>query len=1348
MKQTILAHSFEIYVPSHCRCGKPLPEDLRAEILGEVKATMASWFGGGSSKKIDPRVERIQGIWDSGCGKPDEEFIDVVQSHTDEDTRDEIFTEFTAYVAQLANRLTQQAMACRVDGKMFIYPATADPKPHRCAGGATTTTTPKPQESGVLERKMALQAALQRLGSANDVRDIFCNLLHYEYQDATLPTARWPDPVKQCLAPGAPPQVIAAQNGFKIIYLQLADASLRKASERQLVQRLVKEDPSLRGLVVVSDVHQKQWNLVNVKFDRDGKNRDQILLRRMRVGPGQPVRTAVERLSQVDVEILGEAATAADLQDKHDDAFDVEAVTKQFFSDIANWYFWALKHAQFPKDAPKEDDGHDHVSLIRLITRLIFCWFLREKGLIPDTLFDRRQLNVILTGFAPDKLRNKDSVFYRAILQNLFFATLSTEMDKRKWASEEQNFMAHSLYRFKDCFQKPATALNLFKSIPFLNGGLFECLDRDLGEGKKPRYIRIDGFSRRPDSQPVVPDFLFFGKEQEIDLSADYGDRRFRNVRVRGLIDTLRHYNFTIEENTPIEEEVALDPELSGKVFENLLAAYNPETNTTARKQSGSFYTPREIVNYMVDEALIAYLSTKLEAAIPTAKEIEPRLRHLLAYNDEPHQFDKKETTALIAAIDTLKSLDPAVGSGAFPMGLLHKLVFILGKLDPRNEQWKERQIARVREAIAVAEKIEDDTIRTRTVEELEQQVVNVNESFDRNELDYGRKLYLIENCIYGVDIQPIAVQIAKMRFFISLIVDQKIDDSLPNRGIRPLPNLETKFVAANTLIGINRPGQQMLRNREIDIKEAELRRVREKHFMARTPKQKAKCRDEDAKLRSAIAVMLKDDGWDTVTAKKLASWNPYDQNASTEFFDAEWMFSFLDGFDLVIGNPPYISIEKFARTEQQEYWRNTYNTFAARGDIYCLFYERGIALLREGGILSYITSNKFQKAAYGKNLRQLLAAQQIEILVDFCELPVFEAATDPIIVIATKAPAFADHEFPVLVVKDETEFAILPQSVSSRATQYKPAQLKLSGWSLEGASGLVLVDKLRAKGTPLINHVHGQLYLGVRTGLNEAFVIDLATRDRLVQEDRNSAKLIKPWIRGRDIKCWNHDFRDLYVIIFRHGFHAELKNYPAIRRHLAKFESLLRARGQCQSSRNGAGEGQHHWLELDNNPSKDYIAAFETPKIVIADIGKRLKASWANPEYFIGNTGYFIANADRFTLAVLLATVTDWYARMTFQALGDPWEGGRMRFINRNLVTIPIPPASAAEKVKLANLAERAAKAATAGDAAALSIIEQEIDKIIYRLFDLSAAEIDQIERALLKTRASGNFDDADDDN
>ena len=224
----------------------------------------------------------------------------------------------------------------------------------------------------------------------------------------------------------------------------------------------------------------------------------------------------------------------------------------------------------------------------------------------------------------------------------------------------------------------------------------------------------------------VCQNALFFSEPQAVNLNAVYGTKNSRYT-VRGLIHILNRYKFTIAENTPIEEEVALDPELLGQVFENLLAAFNPETGTTARKQTGSFYTPREIVNYMVDESLIAYLTNALNAnGFPPDKGgrgVTEKLRHLLTYNDEPHQFTDTEVEHLINAIDTLKILDPACGSGAFPMGILHKLVFLLGKLDPRNAQWRQRQIDSVQNTIREAEKIDDSVIRESTIDELEREI-------------------------------------------------------------------------------------------------------------------------------------------------------------------------------------------------------------------------------------------------------------------------------------------------------------------------------------------------------------------------------------------------------------------------------------------------------------------------------------------------------------------------------------------------------------------------------------------------------------------------------------------------
>ena len=218
--------------------------------------------------------------------------------------------------------------------------------------------------------------------------------------------------------------------------------------------------------------------------------------------------------------------------------------------------------------------------------------------------------------------------------------------------------------------------------------------------------------------------------------------------------------------------------------------------------------------------------------------------------------------------------------------------------------------------------------------------------------------------------------------------------------------------------------------------------------------------------------------------------------------------------------------------------------------------------------------------------------------------MPVFAAAADPIIVIAVKTDALASRTFPVLVVKDEAEFSVLPDSVATRASAYTAKQLNVEGWSLESSDGHALMGKLQTKGTPLIEYVNRGLYRGIITGLNEAFVIDRDTRDSLIREDRKSAELIKPWIRGRDITRWTHEFHELYIILVRFGFHTELKNYPAVLRHLTQFEEKLKARGQCKTSRSGSSEGQHHWLELDNNPLPEYLNHFSKPSVVYADIG------------------------------------------------------------------------------------------------------------------------------------------------
>ncbi len=348
-----------------------------------------------------------------------------------------------------------------------------------------------------------------------------------------------------------------------------------------------------------------------------------------------------------------------------------------------------------------------------------------------------------------------------------------------------------------------------------------------------------------------MPNEIFFGESRVVDLSGFYGNKKHRKQRVRGLIRILSSYKFTIVENTPIEQEIALDPELLGQVFENLLASYNPETQTTARKQTGSFYTPRPIVDYMVTESLKCYLKGELCKRLPDILEADADegLDILFLYTDREHSFTEEERDVLIQAIDNCKILDPACGSGAFPMGALHRLVFLLQKLDPHNERWMRRQIDKAAEIYdAQAREVAIDAIKR---------------DFADNELDYGRKLYLIENCLYGVDIQPIAIQITKLRCFISLVCDQRTNrKETKNYGIRPLPNLETKFVAANTLVRLPRqhgPQQlgldssQTLRRLERDLEE-----VRHRHFTATTRRKKLSLQRKDKDLREKLALELR----------------------------------------------------------------------------------------------------------------------------------------------------------------------------------------------------------------------------------------------------------------------------------------------------------------------------------------------------------------------------------------------------------------------------------------------------------------------------------------------------------
>lgn len=766
------------------------------------------------------------------------------------------------------------------------------------------------------------------------------------------------------------------------------------------------------------------------------------------LGRNQHCRTAAERFANISAQSnLFETKIPITEIEK---AFSVDTLTKDFYRELSNWYFWALTKVKFPTNLEAKDETNNATSLIRLITRLIFVWFMKQKGLVPDDLFEKKEI---------DKLINysdsKNSTYYKAILQNLFFATLNTPLkdDNRTFVRRQTGNQDY--YRYQRFFKNKDRFLELTRDIPFLNGGLFDNLDKRIAKGDSEDEF-IDCFTNHQDNESLltIPDYLFFGGAKDVDLSESYDDDRQQHLNVRGIIDILHSYNFTVEENTPLDIQVALDPEMLGKVFENLLASYNPETKTSARKQTGSFYTPREIVTYMVDESLITYFKQKLSFKNDnTIEEIEvdEKLHMLVSYSGNGNPFDQNETKTLIEAIATIKILDPACGSGAFPMGVLQQLVHVLGKLDPENQLWRDFQINRAENDISEALREQDKEIRQLRLHDIE-------DAFDMNEDDYGRKLFLIENCIYGIDIQPIAVQISKLRFFISLICEQDKQFYKENFGIRSLPNLETKFVSANTLIGILSDPQIEIRTPEIVKLEKELIRIRKSHFVERDKIRKKQLRERDKQTREKILKCLREEyehnikgliakiaierlrretlekglinekipkyienakanisKIDTEIARLSskvaqnqfheqnlalrAAWDPYNTNVSSNFFDMDWMFGIEDGFDVVIGNPPYVSapsmVNSYPVLRQKIIDSKKYKTLHQKWDLYIPFMELGLQLLKMNGIFSMIVPYPLSNQNYGLKLRELIIKDFcLKEIVDLNGTKVFENAT------------------------------------------------------------------------------------------------------------------------------------------------------------------------------------------------------------------------------------------------------------------------------------------------------------------------------------------------------------------
>ena len=1084
---------------------------------------------------------------------------------------------------------------------------------------------------------------------------------------------------------------------FLFVTVQLKKDTYPRSTYAQITRELNKRFSmpavvlfrTARGLLTLAFVHRRPH-----KRNRQRDVLGNVSLIR-EINPADPHRAHMDILEELSLskrlawmESRGKARNFDGLLSAWLDALDTEELNKRFYSELFDWFTFAVKTARFPTTEARTLNPEEHV--IRLITRLLFVWFIKEKGLVADDLFIRERVEPLLESYDQEV---GDS-YYRAVLQNLFFATLNTEIGRRGFSNVgPSTHRSFSLYRYRDEMSDPDSLMLLFKETPFINGGLFDCLDSE--ESTTWGGYRIDCFSDNRDHSGLlsIPNRLFFGPT--------------------GLIDLFNRYRFTVEENTPTEQEVALDPELLGKVFENLLAAYNPETRETARRQTGSYYTPRQVVDYMVEEALVAFLARSTSPHDGDTELWKECLHYLLdhadAFDDAEQLFTPEEREAIIRSIAQIKVIDPAVGSGAFPMATLHKLTLALRRLDRDNQLWeslqKETAAERARSAFDTTDQDERDA-----------ELKEISDTFEKyRQSDFGRKLYLIQNSIFGVDIQPIACQIAKLRFFISLAIEQSPDSDADNFGIKPLPNLETRFVAADTLLGLQ--SQQTLNSERVRRLEHELHANRQRHFHATTRQHKLALSRRSQELRAELSTELQLIGMPASDAARIATWDPYDQNAHSDWFDTGYMFGITDGFDIVIGNPPYIQLQRDRGRLANQYKNAGYTTFIRTGDIYQLFYEKGCLLLKpDRGVLAYITSNSWMRAKYGTTTRRFFSKDHKPFSLLEMGKDVFDAIVDTNILLLLEGDS--PHRVEGIDM-DKHAAGDFPPDSGLWGLLYMDGE---EPWSILSSTEWTVMEKMKSRGQPLRDWEKVQLNYGIKTGCNDAFIINDATRKALIALDPSSGEIIRPLLRGRNIQRYHVQFTGQYLIDMHNGYSdnppIDPDDYPAIKSHLDRFyDSLV--------SRQDQGRTPY------NLRSCAYYEEFSKEKLFWMYLSEQGRFSFDEDFVFCLNSAFILSGASvKYLCALLNSRIVTWFVKYTAlnTGMGTPY------WIKSTVGRIPIPMIPDGDQRAFAGLVD-SILGEKAGDVSAdTSALEEKIDRLVYELYDLTPDEVAAVENAAAK--------------
>ncbi|QGN23684.1 Eco57I restriction-modification methylase domain-containing protein [Elizabethkingia anophelis] len=860
-------------------------------------------------------------------------------------------------------------------------------------------------------------------------------------------------------------------------------------------------------------------------------------------------RTAIERLYNLE-------QSRFRLEDFFE-AFNVEPVSKKFFEEYKHLYKelsdYIINEKQYfdlfkrDTDVSPEKEVRNFVS--RLLGRIVFLYFLQKKNWLGATSIEYKDGS---TSFLSDLFfsdeKNQDD-FYSKYLCPIFFEALNTA-DRKNDEFKLENGKT--------------------LCIPFLNGGLFE-------EEQEPNGHR----------DIKIPAFHF-----------------------KMLFDFFNGFNFTVYENSPEEHTVAVDPEMLGHIFENLID-YNKDT--------GTFYTPKEIVQYMTQESLIEYLNTHLQKDRAYIEN--------LVKNQSTNHFKDEELKKINQLLDDVKICDPAIGSGAFPMGMLQEIFNLKALINFKLgfEVWSPATV----------------------------------------------KQNIIQNSIYGVDLDEGAVEIARLRFWLSLVVDE----GMP----KALPNLDYKIMQGNSLLesyrGIDLSGistgndLKIIEEMQIDLfgnfvddqmkmtigksgLAEEIQKLIKKYFTAKAQDKRSIKNKIEAKIAEHISfnMELRENQLlrQIAELENVNTLKPVQKKALEKFqtdleilgqtkYDIKkeqqkdeknyflWHLFFGDvlnngGFDIVIGNPPYIQLQKEGGKLAKLFETSGYSTFERTGDIYALFYEKGVNVLKPAGLLCYITSNKWMRANYGSSLRHFFIEKTHPLLIlDFGNIQVFKTATvdTNILLLKNKNTKKKNDYIPVIGARLNKEFILASNSLSEflKVDGYELSGLSKNSWVIGERDIYDIKGSIEKQGIPLKDW-NLEIFRGVVTGFNEAFVIDEKTKNELVAKDPKNEEIIKPMLRGKDIDLWYPNFAKLWLINSHNGIKSKnisrinLKNdYPTVYKWISNYEQELRKR-QDQGD---------DWTNLRNCA---YIDQFSKPKIIYREISQNFDFAFdQNGDYIFIDT-------------------------------------------------------------------------------------------------------------------------------